>query len=95
MNIQKCTLIFVFYSFFGSVSFPQSGPNDFDVKVAMDIMGIRQGMIIGEAGAGRRFFTYHGGLCGKPTADSHIISASVYPGNHPKNRQCLTDGHKI
>ena len=36
----------------------QVGPNDFDIEVAMDIMKIEPGMIIGEAGAGRGFFTF-------------------------------------
>ena len=31
----------------------QVGPNDFDVEDAMNIMDIRKGMVIGEAGAGR------------------------------------------
>ncbi len=71
MNIQKRTLIFLLYSLFGSVSLPQSGPNDFDVQVAMDVMGIEQGMIIGEAGAGRGFFTF-------PMAERTGPSGKVY-----------------
>ena len=58
MNIQKSTLIFILFSLSGSISLSQSGPNDFDVNVAMDVMGIEQGMIIGEAGAGFGFFTF-------------------------------------
>ncbi len=58
MNMQRIILILLLIYLSLSVSLPQSGPNDFDVQVAMDVMGIEQGMIIGEAGAGRGFFTF-------------------------------------
>jgi len=71
MNLQKNTLIFLLLSLFGSVSLSQSGPNDFDVEVAMNLMGIEQGMIIGEAGAGLGFFTF-------PMAERTGPSGKVY-----------------
>ena len=49
----------------------QVGPNDFDVEDAMNIMDIRKGMVIGEAGAGRGFFTF-------PMAEKVGVNGKIY-----------------
>ena len=67
----KRTLIICLYGIYTAVGLSQVGPNDFDVNVAMDVMGIRKGMVIGEAGAGRGFFTF-------PMAERTGPSGRVY-----------------
>ena len=49
----------------------QVGPNDFDVEDAMNIMNIRKGMVIGEGGAGRGFFTF-------PMAEKVGVNGKIY-----------------
>lgn len=60
----------------------QVGPNDFDVDKAIMIMGIREGMIIGEAGAGRGFFTF-------PMAEKVGVTGKIYA-NDIKSNALLT-----
>ena len=43
-------LIFLLHFLHACISFAQPGPNDSNVRVAMDGMGIKQGMVIGVAG---------------------------------------------
>ena len=68
-------LIIVFCLFQDSVSFSQVGPNDFDVDKAMELMGIKEGMIVGEAGAGRGFFTFP--IARKVGPEGHIYANDI------------------
>jgi ubiquinone/menaquinone biosynthesis C-methylase UbiE len=64
-------LIFSLYCVHAIDASAQVGPNDFDVDEAIRIMEIKKGMIIGEAGAGRGFFTF-------PMAEEVGVKGIIY-----------------
>lgn len=50
MHAHRALVIPLLISLSQNGTLSQSGPNDFDVQAAMDVMGIEEGMVIGEAG---------------------------------------------
>jgi ubiquinone/menaquinone biosynthesis C-methylase UbiE len=67
--------VILFCLFQASISLSQVGPNDFDVDRAIEIMGIGEGMIIGEAGAGRGFFTFP--MAGKVGPEGKVYANDI------------------